>query len=84
MGDVDVEYASSIFGAHAESVEGTGSSATKLSKLFSNLADMEDGPYASDMERTLKYLPKGVSVGDWCNAIMETFGTNSCYCRGVL
>jgi len=83
MGNLDVEYASSIFGAHAEAVMGTGTEAIKLSTLFNQLADMEDGTIASDMDVTLKFLPKNVSVGDWCNAIMEAFGNNSCYCRGV-
>lgn len=83
MGDLDVEYASSIFCAHAESVMGTGSVAMKLSTLFHNLADMEDGTISADMACILKFLPKNVSVGDWSNAIMEAFGKNSCYCQGV-
>ena len=83
MGDVSVEFASSIFAAHAEDKEGRGLASTKLSAMFSILADMEDGTLASDLNDTLKYLPRGVSVIDWATAIAEAFGNNSCYCRGV-
>lgn len=55
----------------------------RASALFGVLADMEDGTLPSDVEKTLQYLPRGVTVGDWCKAIGETFGNNSCYCRGV-
>lgn len=83
MGDVTVEFASSIFAAHADDKEGFGLASMKLSTMFSNLADMEDGTLASDMNNTLKYLPRGVSVNDWSTAIGEAFGSNFCYCRGV-
>jgi hypothetical protein len=83
MGDVTVEYASSIFAAHGDDQEGFGLDTMKLSAMFSNLADTQDGTLASDTNGTLKYLPRGISVNDWSTAIAEAFGNNSCYCRGV-
>lgn len=39
------------------------------------LAEMKDGTTASDVDSTLKHLPKAVSAGDWWNTVMECLGT---------
>ena len=43
MGDVTVEFASSIFAVHGNDQEGFGLDTMKLSNMFGNLADMQDG-----------------------------------------
>jgi len=53
MGDLDSEYASSIFAAPVDTVEGTGPPSMKLTALFNNLMQMAEEMISTDMENTL-------------------------------